>query len=61
MRQLVHPITRRVVLLLVLLAVLAGCGPEDGRVRGGGAGADVGNHTVDFKPRSKVFPAESAP
>lgn len=53
--------TRRVVLLLLLLAVLAGCGPEDQRVRGGGPGADVGNHPANFKPRSKVFPAESLP
>jgi hypothetical protein len=57
-RQIIHPSIRRVVLLL---ALLAGCGPEDGRARGGGPGADIGNHPVNFKPRSKVFPAESLP
>jgi hypothetical protein len=46
---------------LLLTALLAGCGPEDGRARGGGPGADIGNHPVNFKPRSKVFPAESLP
>lgn len=46
---------------ILLLALLAGCSPEDGRARGGGPGADVGNHTVDFKPRSKVFVGESQP
>jgi hypothetical protein len=53
-------ITHRLVLLLGLLAILAGCGPEDGRARGG-PGADVGNHPVNVKPRSKVFVGESQP
>ena len=29
--------------------------PEDGRARGGGPGADPGNRSADFVPRSKVF------
>jgi len=49
------------VLLALLLALLAGCGPEDQRARGGGPGADIGNHPANFKPRSKIFPAESLP
>jgi formate-dependent nitrite reductase membrane component NrfD len=32
--------------------------PEDGRVRGGGLGADPGNRSPDFHPRSKVFQDE---
>lgn len=43
-------------LALVLAATLAACGPEAGRARGGGKGADVGNIASDFKPRSKIFP-----
>lgn len=54
-------IARRLILLLGLLAILAGCGPEDGRARGGGPGADVGNHPANVKPRSKVFVGESQP
>lgn len=61
MRPIIHPNTRRAVLLVLLLALLAGCGPEDQRARGGGPGADIGNHPANFKPRSKVFPAESLP
>ena len=30
-------------------------GPEAGRVRGGGRGADPGNRRAEFQPRSKVF------
>lgn len=46
----------RLAMLLLLLGMLcAGCGPEDGRTRGGGAGADVGNHPEQVLPRSKVF------
>jgi hypothetical protein len=36
----------------------AACGPEDGRARGGGAGADGGNKPATVAPRSKVFSAE---
>lgn len=47
-----------VVFLVLLAATLAGCtSPEDGRPRGGGTGADVGNKAVSFKPESKVFTA----
>ena len=38
-----------------LLAVLVGCGPEAGRARGGGFGADVGNHARPEIPASKVW------
>lgn len=41
---------------LVLAAVpwLAGCSPEDGRARGGGPGADVGNRPTVVRPPSKI-------
>jgi hypothetical protein len=52
------PGLRHVVCLILLATTLAGCmSPEDGRPRGGGAGADVGNKTAQFKPESKVFTA----
>jgi hypothetical protein len=41
--------------LLAALLALAACGPEDGRARGGGPGADVGNRTATVVPKSKVF------
>lgn len=41
---------------IALLALLAGCGPEAGRPRGGGSGADVGNHAPQgVIPYSKVW------
>ena len=46
---------RRAGIALVLLALLAGCGPEAGRARSGGAGADVGNHARPEIPASKVW------
>jgi hypothetical protein len=49
---------RHAVFLMLLAATLVGCtSPEDGRPRGGGAGADVGNTSTRFKPESKVFTA----
>jgi hypothetical protein len=44
------------IVMVALLAVLAGCGPEDGRPRGGGMGADLGNHAgKPAVPASKVW------
>jgi len=56
------PGLRHIVFLVLLAAILAGCtSPEDGRPRGGGAGADVGNTSTQFKPESKVFTASPSP
>ena len=49
------------IMLALLLALLTGCGPEESRARGGGPGADIGNHPANVKPRSKVFVGESHP
>jgi hypothetical protein len=47
---------QRLALFLLLATAMAACGsPEDGRARGGGPGADVGNKAANFKPDSKVF------
>ena len=51
---------------IVMLLLLAGCGPEGSRQRGAGfgTGGDVGNHAAvpeQMAPRSKVFPGESQP
>jgi hypothetical protein len=49
-------------LATILLAgglVLVACGPEDGRPRGGGAGADIGNKPSTVVPKSKVFNEQS--
>jgi len=47
---------RHAALALLLAITLAACSsPEDGRARGGGPGADVGNKAAHFKPDSKVF------
>jgi hypothetical protein len=43
------------------MLALAACGPEDGRARGGGAGADIGNKPAQVQPRSKVFAGEDHP
>jgi formate-dependent nitrite reductase membrane component NrfD len=37
------------------LVLAPGFSPEDGRLVGGGRGADPGNHPTDLAPRSKVF------
>lgn len=56
------PIAKALLGLLVA-AALASCGPEDGRARGGGPGADVGNKAPTVVPASKVYtvPAEDSP
>jgi hypothetical protein len=47
---------RHIGVALILAAVLTACSsPENGRARGGGPGADVGNQSTQFKPDSKVF------
>ncbi|HEY3231207.1 MAG TPA: hypothetical protein VGJ87_18405 [Roseiflexaceae bacterium] len=47
-------------LLVVLLALgCVACGPEDGRARGGGPGADGGNKPAQVQPKSKVFNGQS--
>jgi hypothetical protein len=52
------PGLRHAVFLVLLAVILAGCtSPEDGRPRGGGTGADVGNTSAQFQPASKVFTA----
>jgi hypothetical protein len=58
MQLLSLPRLRHVVFLVLLAITLAGCtSPEDGRARGGSAGADIGNKSAQFKPESKVFVA----
>ncbi len=49
------PIQRRIALALLALALLAACGPEDGRARGGGSGGDANNKPAVMQPKSKVF------
>ncbi len=54
------------IVLVMLVAILAGCGPEAGRPRGAGfgTGADVDNHPAapeQVMPNSKIFAAESKP
>ena len=39
----------------LLLALLAACGPEAARPRGGGLGADPANHARQEIPASKVW------
>lgn len=45
----------RIGIAAMVLGLLAGCGPENGRPRGGGAGADIGNHARGEIPKSKVL------
>lgn len=55
-----HRRSRYLIVVSLLALLLAGCGPEDGRARGGGPGADIGNKPATVVPKSKVF-AEDAP
>lgn len=62
MQRTSPPWLRHVALALLLATTLVACSsPEDGRARGGGAGADVGNKSAQFKPESKVFRSSTAP
>jgi hypothetical protein len=53
MRRMAGTSSRRGVVALAALALLAvvGCSPEDGRTRGGGLGADVGNTVLPIELR----------
>jgi hypothetical protein len=46
-------------LIAVLALACVACGPEDGRARGGGSGADIGNKAAQVQPKSKVFNGQS--
>lgn len=50
---------RQIALVLLALALLAACGPEDGRPRGGGPGGDANNKPAVLVPKSKVFANEA--
>ena len=53
----------------IAIAFLAGwlalacvaCGPEDGRARGGGPGADVGNHGDPLRLHERIDPSYQEP
>jgi len=56
MQFMIKRYTRRILLAgLLALALLAACGPEDGRPRGGGSGGDGNNKPAVVVPKSKVF------
>ena len=46
---------RQISIAMLALALLAACGPEAGRARGGGAGGDANNKPAVVVPKSKVF------
>jgi hypothetical protein len=53
---------RRLALALLAAFVALGCaacGPEDGRGRGDGPGADIGNKAPTVVPQSKLFNEQS--
>ena len=51
--------TNVVLLIAILALLLAACGPEDGRARGGGSGGDADNKPAVVVPKSKVFANEA--
>jgi hypothetical protein len=55
--------TRQQITVIVATALVAlactACGPEDGRPRAGGPGADVGNKPPTVVPKSKVFTGQT--
>ena len=53
-KQLIHA-----ALTAALALACVACGPEDGRARGGGSGADIGNKAAQVRPLSKVFDEQS--
>jgi hypothetical protein len=53
-----HRLAAALVVALLALGCVA-CGPEDGRARGGGPGADGGNKPAQVQPKSKVFNEQS--
>lgn len=55
---------RRFLLLPALLLLLAACGPESDRTRGGGPGADIGNRPASsaaIQIHGKTNPAYKTP
>ena len=51
----------RVALLFAALLALVACSPEATRTRGGGPGADVGNHGTPIRLHERTDPAFGAP
>jgi hypothetical protein len=54
-------VVRRTCLLLLLAAVLIACSPEASRTRGGGPGADVGNHGTPVRIHDGAQPFFDTP
>jgi hypothetical protein len=52
---------KRLSLAALLLLALAGCSPEATRARGGGPGADVGNHGADVQIHGPTNPFYGTP
>lgn len=50
---------RQISIAMLALALLAACGPEDSRPRGGGSGGDSDNKPAVVVPKSKVFSNEA--
>ena len=50
---------RQISIAMLALLLLAACGPEDGRARGGGSGGDSDNKPAVVVPKSKVFSNEA--
>jgi hypothetical protein len=48
-------------LLVALLALLGACSPEAARRRGGGAGADIGNHGSPMEIHGRTDPSHQTP
>lgn len=57
--QLSFKTKRQISIAILALVLLAACGPEDGRTRGGGPGGDANNKPAVIVPKSKVFAGEA--